>query len=224
MELQKNEQEKEQREAQDQAQDQKHDAKGEIGQHGNKGHHDNSGQGQIHVYTGDGKGKTTASVGLIVRASGAGFESVFLQFDKGSEAEDFYCERKILRTLKNVHVEPTGKIRMMPNGQFRFTNSPPDFEEAKRGLKLANEFITSNKYQLIVLDEILSSIMTKLVTEQDVLDLLDAYEASGRNFDLVLTGRALPESIKVRADLVTEMKMLKHYFTKGLPARKGIEF
>ena len=182
------------------------------------------GDGQIQIYTGDGKGKTTASIGLIVRAAGAGFKTAFLQFDKGSEAEDFYSERKILRTLKNVDVIATGKIRMMPTGQFRFTNSPPDFEEAKRGLQLAKEAIAGGTFDLIVLDEILSSIMTKLLSEKDVLDLLDTYEAGGRKGDLVLTGRALPETIKNRADLVTEMKMIKHYFTKGMPARKGIEF
>jgi cob(I)alamin adenosyltransferase len=181
-------------------------------------------EGQIHVYTGDGKGKTTASVGLIVRAAGAGLNAAFIQFDKGFEADDFYSERQVLRTLKTVDVQPTGKIRMMPTGQFRFTNSPPDFEEAQRGLKIAQEALVSGKYQLVVCDEILSCLMTKLVKEEEVLALLDAYDAAGRKCDVVLTGRTLPESIKARADLVTEMKMVKHYFNKGLPARKGIEF
>src|SRR5437868_14385401 len=95
-----------------------------------------SNQGQIHIYTGDGKGKTTAAVGLSVRAAASGLKVAFIQFDKGSEAEDFYSERKVLRQLENVDVQPTGKIRMMPNGQFRFANSPPDFEEATRGLKI----------------------------------------------------------------------------------------
>jgi cob(I)alamin adenosyltransferase len=183
-----------------------------------------SAQGQIHIYTGDGKGKTTAAVGLAVRAAGAGLKVEFLQFDKGSEAEDFYSERKVLRGLPNVDVQPTGKIRMMPSGQFRFANSPPDFAEAKRGLELAAKAIESGKYQLIICDEILSCILTTLVKESDVLDLIDVFEKSGRKADLVLTGRSLPESIKSKADLVTEMKLIKHYFNKGLPARKGIEF
>jgi cob(I)alamin adenosyltransferase len=181
-------------------------------------------EGQIHVYTGDGKGKTTASVGLLIRGAGAGLKGAFLQFDKGSEGEDFYYERKIMRDTAHIDVYPTGKIRMMPDGHFRFTNSPPDFEEAQRGLKLAKSIISEKKYDIIVLDEILSSIMTKLIQEKEVLDLLDTYESADRHGDLILTGRALPESIKVRADLVTEMKMIKHYFVKGLPARKGIEF
>ena len=183
-----------------------------------------SSQGQIQIYTGDGKGKTTAAIGLTIRAAGAGHKVAFIQFDKGSEGEDFYSERNILRTLSNVSVQPTGKIRMMPNGQFRFANSPPDFEEAKRGLKIAEEAIRSGKYQLIICDEILSCIMTTLVSEKNVLDLIQVFEDSGRKSDLVLTGRTLPQAIKEKADLVTEMKMIKHYFDKGMPARKGIEF
>ena len=181
-------------------------------------------QGQIHIYTGDGKGKTTASVGLCVRAAGAGLKVAFIQFDKGSEAEDFYSERKILRKLSNVDVQPTGKIRMMPNGQFRFSNSPPDFEEAKRGLDVARRAIESGKFNLIICDEILSCILTGLVKEEDVIGIMESFEKAGRHCDLVLTGRSLPEKIKEKADLVTEMKMIKHYFNKGLPARKGIEF
>src|SRR5580698_1994522 len=127
-----------------------------------------TGQGQIHIYTGDGKGKTTAAIGLTVRAAGADLKVAFIQFDKGSEAEDFYSERKVLRKLINVSVQPTGKIRKMPDGQFRFSNSPPDFDEAKRGLILAKEAIESGKFQLIICDEILSSIMTKLISEADV--------------------------------------------------------
>ena len=183
-----------------------------------------SSQGQIQIYTGDGKGKTTAAIGLTIRAAGAGHKVAFIQFDKGSDGEDFYSERNILRTLPAIDVLPTGKIRMMPNGQFRFANSPPDFEEAKRGLKLAEEALKSTKYQLIICDEILSCIMTTLMTEKDVLHLIDVFEKSGRKCDLILTGRTLPEAIKAKADLVTEMKMIKHYFDKGLPARKGIEF
>lgn len=180
--------------------------------------------GQIHVYTGDGKGKTTSVVGLTVRAAGAGLRVAFIQFDKGSEAEDFYSERKILRTLDKVEVMATGKIRMMPNGQFRFNNSPPDFEEAKRGLELSKKAVSEKNFQLIICDEMLSCLLTGLLEEQDVLDLLDVYEKSGRESDLVLTGRSLPESIKSKADLVSEIKMIKHYFNKGLPARKGIEY
>ncbi len=181
-------------------------------------------QGQIHIYTGDGKGKTTAAVGLTIRAAGTGLSVAFIQFDKGSDGEDFYSERKILRTIALISVQPTGKLRMMPNGQFRFSNNPQDFSEAKKGLELAKQALESRKYQLIICDEILSCILTKLITEKDVLELMDTFESEQRHCDLVLTGRSLPEAIKVRADLVTEMKMVKHYFNKGLPARKGIEF
>jgi len=181
-------------------------------------------EGQIQIYTGDGKGKTTCAVGLIVRGAGAGLKSAFLQFDKGSEAEDFYSERRILRKIPEIEVIPTGKIRMMPNGQFRFSNSPPDFEEARRGLQLALSAIQNGKYNIVVCDEILSCLLTGLLKEEDVIQLLDVFEKSGRPCELVLTGRSLPDAIRAKADLVTEMKMTKHYFNKGLPARKGIEF
>jgi cob(I)alamin adenosyltransferase len=181
-------------------------------------------EGQIHAYTGDGKGKTTSAVGLTVRAAGAGLKVAFIQFDKGSEAEDFYSERKILRTLPEVEVLPTGKIRMMPNGQFRFSNSPPDFAEAKRGLDLAITAVSSHKFTLVICDEILSCLLTTLLKEEDVLRLISVFEKSGRDCDLVLTGRTLPETIKEKADLVSEVKMVKHYFNKGLPARRGIEY
>jgi cob(I)alamin adenosyltransferase len=180
--------------------------------------------GQLQIYTGDGKGKTTSAVGLTVRAAGAGLRVAFIQFDKGSEAEDFYSERKVLRKLPEVEVIPTGKIRMMPNGQFRFTNSPPDFAEAKRGLSLAIEAVSSKKYALVICDEILSCLLTTLLVEADVLSLISTFEKTEKTCDLVMTGRSLPEAIKEKADLVSEMKMVKHYFNKGLPARKGIEF
>ncbi|MBK9293790.1 MAG: cob(I)yrinic acid a,c-diamide adenosyltransferase [Oligoflexia bacterium] len=181
-------------------------------------------QGQLQIYTGDGKGKTTCAIGLCIRAAAAGLKVAFIQFDKGSEENDFYSERKILRSIKEIEVIVTGKIRMMPNGQFRFANSPPDFEEAKRGLEIAKKAIKENKYQLVVCDEILSCILTSLLKEQDVLDLIRAFEEGLKSCELVLTGRGLTEAIKEKADLVTEMKMIKHYFNKGLPARKGIEF
>ena len=124
----------------------------------------------------------------MIRAAGADLKVCFIQFDKGSEAEDFYSERKILRKLSQIEVVPTGKIRMMPDGQFRFKNSPPDFEEAKRGLSLAREALASKKYNLIVCDEILSCILTTLLSEADVLSVIDAFERAGRTCDLVLTG------------------------------------
>lgn len=181
-------------------------------------------QGQIQVYTGDGKGKTTCAIGLCIRAAGAGFKVAFIQFDKGSEGEDFYSERKILSKIKGITVTPTGKIRMMPSGQFRFANSPPDFAEAQRGLEIVRKAIQSGEYQLIVCDEVLSCLLTGLLKEDEVVGLLDIFETCGRTCELVLTGRSLPTKIRDRADLITEMKMTKHYFNKGLPARKGIEF
>ena len=129
-----------------------------------------------------------------------------------------------MKTLKNVDLQVTGKIRMMPDGNFRFTNSPPDFSEAKRGIELVKKAVRNPKNDLVICDEVMSCILTKLVSEEDVLGIISEFEIAGRSCELVLTGRSLPESIKSKSDLVTEMKMLKHYYNKGLPARKGIEF
>jgi cob(I)alamin adenosyltransferase len=181
-------------------------------------------QGQVQIYTGDGKGKTTAALGLAVRAAGAGLRVAFIQFDKGFDGEEYYSERKILRQIPQIELYATGKVRMMPNGQFRFTNSPPDFEEAQKGLELAKKIIKDGKHKLIVCDEILSCLLTGLLKQEEVMDLLRLFKEQKLDVELVLTGRSLPEEIKAQADLVTEMKMLKHYFNSGVPARKGIEF
>jgi len=184
---------------------------------------DTSQLGQLQMYIGDGKGKTTAAIGLTVRAAGAGFNVAFIQFDKGFDKEEFYSERNILRSIPNIHVQPTGMIRMMPDGNFRFKNIPEDFEEAKRGLKLAEDAITSGRYQLVICDEILSSIMTKLISRENVERLIEIFRKQ-KGMDLVFTGRATMQSLLDKADLVTEMKKVKHYFDQGRPARKGIEF
>lgn len=184
---------------------------------------DTTNLGKVQMYIGDGKGKTTAAIGLSVRAAGAGFKVAFIQFDKGFDKEEFYSERNILRSISNIHVMPTGMIRMMPDGNFRFKNIPEDFEEAKRGLQLALDAIKSGNYQLVVCDEILSSVLTKLVTKEDVENLIAEFRKT-KGMDLVLTGRAMAPSLLEKADLITEMKKVKHYFDAGAPARKGIEF
>ena len=88
----------------------------------------------IQIYTGDGKGKTTCSIGLSIRAAAAGLKVCFIQFDKGGEESAPYSERKILRTLPNIDLKPTGNNRRNKNGTFRFDNIPEDFEEAKNAL------------------------------------------------------------------------------------------
>ncbi len=178
----------------------------------------------LQLYTGNGKGKTTASVGLIIRALGAGMKAALIQFDKGYDGQnEHYHERHILRKLQGVELFPTGLERMNPDGSFRFGVLEGDLKESARGMKIAKEAIQSGKYDLIVLDEILSARSYHLLKEEDILEILDLY-AKNPKFELVLTGRGLTAELEKRADLITEFKPIKHYFDRGQAARKGIEF
>ncbi len=185
-----------------------------------------SGQRFIHAYFGYGKGKTTAALGLAVRAAGARKKVFFLQFDKGYDPErgEHYSERRILRHIHEIELLPTGCERVLADGSFRFGVTEPDLAEARRGLKEARRAIESGAYDLVILDEALGALAYGLVSEDDVLGVLDAYEAAGRPCELVLTGHKLPDAVKARADLVTEMRKVKHYFEKGVKAREGIEY
>lgn len=178
----------------------------------------------LQVYTGNGKGKTTCAVGLSVRALGAGMKVAFIQFDKGYDGKnEHYHERHILRKLPGIDLFPTGLERMNADGSFRFGVLEGDLAEAKRGLALAREAIESAKYDLVVLDEILSARSYHLIEETDILDLLEVY---GRHpkLEVVLTGRGITAEIEKRADLITEFQPRKHYFDRGISARRGFEF
>ncbi len=180
---------------------------------------------KLHVYTGDGKGKTTACIGLAVRAAGAGQRVALIQFDKGFDGKnEHYSERKILRNLQGLRLEPTGCERIKPDGTFRFGVLPDDLEEARRGLGLASEAAASTNYDLVILDEILSAQQYHLVSEDDILGLVSRWNEAGRPCELVLSGRTRLQSVIAQADLVTEMKKIKHYFDEGLKAREGIEY
>jgi cob(I)alamin adenosyltransferase len=179
---------------------------------------------RLHVYTGDGKGKTTACIGLAVRAVGAGRRVWMIQFDKGFDGEnEHYAERKILRTLPRLRLDPTGCERIRPDGTFRFGVTPPDLEEAARGLSLSREAIRSAEHDLVVLDEVLSAQQYRLLSEEDLLGLISLWRREGR-CELVLSGRTKLPSVLEAADLVTEMRKVKHYYDAGVPAREGIEF
>lgn len=183
-------------------------------------------QGFIHVYYGGGKGKTTSAIGLAVRAAGAGKRVLFLQFDKGFDPArgEHYSERRILRQVQEIRLFPTGCERMRADGTFRFGVTPEDLAEARRGLAEARRAAASTDYDLVILDEALGALAYGLLEEADLLAVLDAHAAAGRPCELVLTGHKLPESIRTRADLVTHVQKVKHYFDKGVPARVGIEF
>lgn len=180
-------------------------------------------KGRLHIYTGDGKGKTTSAIGLAIRAAGAGMKVAIVQFDKGFEGEEFYHERKILRKTENIDLFPTGTLRHKKDGSFRFDLTEEDLNEAKRGMEISYKILKEKKHNLIILDEIIVSIFTKLLTLENVLNLISFWRENCEN-ELVLTGRYAPEELIREADLVTEMKKIKHYFDLGERAKKGIEF
>jgi len=166
----------------------------------------------IQVYTGDGKGKTTAALGLALRACGAGLKVYIGQFIKGRT----YNELKALKKFRaNLTVEQFGR------GCFIKTPSPVDKELAQRGLKKINQIISERRFDLVILDEINIALELKLFEVQDILELI---EKKPEETELVLTGRNAPAEIIDRADLVSEIREIKHYFKKGIKARRGIEF
>ena len=182
--------------------------------------------GYLHIYTGNGKGKTTCAVGLAIRAMGASHRVAFIQFDKGFDGtNEHYKERHVLRGLPGVDVCPFGLERMMPDGKFRFQNIEADVEQARAALAKAEAVIRAGEHDLVILDELVTCIGTKLLSEQDVMDLVAVYRQVGSPCELVLTGRsAWPALIEV-ADLVTEMTLVKHYwYEHKVDARPGVDY
>ena len=169
-------------------------------------------QGYIQVYTGDGKGKTTAALGLALRAAGAGLKVFIAQFAKGME----YSEIKILR-------EKLPEITIRQYGQDCFIVNKPtekDIKLARQGLKEVREIIRSGKFDVVILDEATIAVHFNLFSNDELLDVI---RRKPDNLELIITGRkAHPELIKA-ADLVTEMLEIKHYYQNGVKARKGIE-
>ena len=176
-------------------------------------------KGKIHVYTGDGKGKTTASLGLAIRSIGHGLKVGIIYFDKGG---DYYNERKILDQLKDkgLYYKAFGEPRMTDKKGFRFKNEPADLQEASRALDQAQVWMQED-FDILILDEINTTVKTGLLKLEDLIHLIKQKPDA---LELVLTGRYCPEEILTQADLVTEMKMIKHYLSTGLPARPGIEY
>lgn len=173
--------------------------------------------GYIHVYTGDGKGKSTAALGLAIRAFGAGKKVGIVYFDKGGQN---YNERKILDKL-GIEYHVTGLDRInFETKEFRFGVLPEDKKEAERGLEITEELFKKD-FDLIILDEL--NLATSLGM-LDILKVLLIIDSKPEKTELVITGRNAAKEILDRADLVTEMKLVKHYFDKGIEAREGIEY
>jgi len=174
--------------------------------------------GQIQVYTGTGKGKTTAALGLAMRARGSGARVAIIFFDKGGND---YNERKILAQI-GVDYWVTGEPRFNARTKkFRFGVNKLDRNQGRHGLDILQKIFTDKEYDLVILDEINSSIALGIIEEQYFLEIL---KQKPKNMELILTGRNASQKILAQADLVTEMKMKKHYYTRGVTARPGIEY
>lgn len=169
-------------------------------------------KGYVQVYTGDGKGKTTAALGLAVRAFGAGLNIYMAQFAKGMT----YSEQETFKVL-------SGHLTVKQYGRGCFIKGKPvdeDVKAAREGLKEVREIMISGKYQVLILDEANIATFYNLFSVDDLLDLI---KEKPEDLELVITGRRADPRIIEAADLVTEMKEVKHYYQEGVVARIGIE-
>ena len=168
--------------------------------------------GYIHLYTGNGKGKTTAALGLALRASGAGERIFIAQFIKGMP----YAELESLKRFPEIELKQYGLDCFIVNQPTK-----NDIEAARRGLEEVTSIITQNNFNLVILDEICIALHYHLFGIEEVLELLKSKPV---DMEIVMTGRYAPPELYAVADLVTEMTEVKHYYHKGIEARKGIEF
>lgn len=173
-------------------------------------------RGLVMVYTGDGKGKTTAALGLALRQIGWGRRVLFIQFMKGQG--NVYGERIAAeRHLPFLEIEQHGRDQFVDLSR----PDPVDIEMARNALRRAREALDSGKYGMVVLDEINVAAHAGLVPVEDVLFLV---KSRPPHVDVVLTGRYAPESIVEAADMVSEVREVKHHYRKGVAARRGIEY
>lgn len=189
------------------------------------------GYGLIHVYTGTGKGKTTAALGLALRAVGRGAKVAIIQFMKGSaySGEQYTLNRfnqqvdhyKFGWTCHHSALIKSGMMKCQKCGRCFKENRNPENDYCSRALTTAKELLASGEYQLMVLDEIGNALRRQLLAEQEVVDLLGQRHP---DTELVLTGRDMPERIKEQAHYVTDFAAVKHPFEQGVDSRRGIEY
>lgn len=168
--------------------------------------------GLVQIYTGNGKGKTTASLGLALRASGRGLKVLIIQFLKPSDGygEQIACGK--------LGIE----IHSMGMDHFVFGEpKPEDIKCAKDALAESEKLIGTGKYDLVVLDEAMNAVRLKLITSEE---LIESLERRPKHVEIVLTGRGMTPQLEEYADLITEMRLVKHPMDKGIGARKGIEY
>lgn len=169
-------------------------------------------KGLVQVYTGNGKGKTTAALGLALRASGQGMQVIMIQFLKGGEPAGEHLFTAQYPCFEIVRL----------NKDSCFTQSEQELgATTKETLAFVTKTIAEANYDIVILDEVLTAVKNGHLASEQVLELIDTKPEAT---ELVLTGRSATEDIIARADLVTEMALVKHPFEGGIPARKGIEY
>ena len=206
-------------------------------------------KGQVQIYTGNGKGKTTASLGLAVRAIGQGYSVFIVQFMKGGAYTGEYISAK--NYLPNIEIQQFGRPCIKQQKQLKisgfneapgkdkkifdfiredidcgvcrycFLNDDIQRDYVEEAFKKALDVVMSGNYHVVILDEINVALSLGFLNSELILNLISN---KPENVELILTGRNVPDEIIHVADLVTEMKMHKHYFNKKLPARRGIEY
>lgn len=167
----------------------------------------------FQIYTGNGKGKTTAALGLGLRAVGAGQKVLLIQFLKDGQSSEI----KAIRKIANFEAKIFGKKGFVSKKNL----TKKDYDLAQQGFNYVQKAIAGQKYQLVILDEINLAISLGLIKTEEVIDLI---KKTPPQTELILTGRQAPQKLIQVADLVSQIKEVKHYFKKGLKARKGIEF
>lgn len=173
-------------------------------------------RGMVHIYTGDGKGKTTAAIGLAIRAAGHNKKVYILQFLKGR----ITGEREIADKLPMITFERANKSK-----KFVFQMNEREKEELISEISQTwdklKKITRESKYEIIIIDEIMGAISNGLIGLEKVVELIKEKDSTK---EIILTGRNAPEELIELADYVTEMRMVKHPYTENIPARKGIEF
>lgn len=174
-------------------------------------------KGYVQIYTGNGKGKTTAALGLGLRASGDGFTTYMVQFLKSWKTGELKAVEKLTPNFKIFRFEsPKRFIWELDEEGIEVLK-----KEINTGYEFAIKVLENRECDILIIDEIMGALSNNLLTEEQVIKLI---EIKPQDMELVLTGRNVPQAIYERADLITEMKDLKHYFNKGVEAREGIEY
>ena len=171
-------------------------------------------KGLVQVFTGNGKGKTTAALGTVIRAAGHGFRIYIVSFMKGDYA---YGEYKTLSSLPNIEISQFGFRKLTDPANI----TPEEKEQARLALAAAREAVLSGKYDIVMLDEVNVALGYDLIELEEIIDLINIKPPK---VELILTGRYADNRLIEMADLVTEMVNVKHPFDKGIKARKGIEY